>query len=417
MSWIIMCLRVVWIALFLLGAESALAADNPAGRNAAAAVVMRGAHATLACSDCHLDQGGADPLDRCETCHPGTGGILHGPMAMRAAEQDFVARSYGRVDPDFFATNCGSCHVRSCLECHGGDGHAIRVPRTEDCHSCHRGYFVGADYQGWAPREDASRYQRGPSFGGEHYLKMCSDVHAEAGLPCGSCHAMQSLADGRRTAKNCRDCHTPDPTVIEHGIAAHLERLECYACHSAWAAQEYGTFFIRVRNGIIPDYFDSILRRQAGKGYIRSAYLRQQDSPPLGLNSAGKVSPIRPQFIAYFSDLKEEEQVLEENRLLTAQWKAFFPHTVQRGTVLCEGCHDNPGRFLLEPPEDHIYQLARDEMTLGSFWDQTGQEVMNGRFYDLERYERMNRKGPDYQRAFVSKWKKMIDPGEGSLKP
>jgi hypothetical protein len=241
---------------------------------------------------------------------------------------------------------------------------------------------------------------------------MRPDVHAEAGLTCGACHTMQSLAEGRRTAKSCIDCHTPDPMIIEHGIAAHRERLECYACHSAWAAQEYGTFFLRFRNGIVPDYFN--LREQAGEGYIRSAYLRRQDAPPLGLNIAGKVSPIRPQFLAYISDFEEERVVIEENRLLTAEWKAFFPHTVQRGTVLCDGCHDDPSRFLLEPEEDRLFQLEKDGMGLSSFWRQEGQQMANGTFFDPARYEAMSRKTPAYTNAYVKKWKQLIERVEDS---
>ncbi len=188
---------------------------------------------------------------------------------------------------------------------------------------------------------------------------------------------MQSLIAGTRTAKVCRDCHKPSDKVLEHRIKVHLERMECYACHSAWGAQEYGTFYLRFTGGQSQQHYR--LKTVDGN-YVKSAYLKKQDAPPLGVNARGMVSPIRPQFIAYFSDIRNDMVVGEENRLLTASWKAFFPHTVRRGTVMCDGCHDAPRRFIMEGKEDRIYRLQDDGMKIPSFWDRTGQKVMNGDF-------------------------------------
>ncbi|MEI6208931.1 MAG: hypothetical protein WCP20_19310 [Desulfuromonadales bacterium] len=62
---------------------------------------------------------------------------------------------------------------------------------------------------------------------------------------------------------------------VEHRISAHLERLECYACHSAWAPQEYGTFYLRFRDSTLKEDFD--LKPGASPEYLRSAYLKKQD--------------------------------------------------------------------------------------------------------------------------------------------
>lgn len=413
---------VAFLALLLLSVPPATAAEPSCGL--CHRETSRGVHAALACADCHgggPEQRAAELAStgmalRCQQCHEGTLGVLHGPMATRGAERAFVARSWGRADPDFYSKNCAACHVRDCLDCHGLDGHAIVRPEKEDCHTCHRGYYVGADYYGHAPREDAQRYQRGPGYGGEHYLKMSPDVHAQAGMVCGDCHGMAGLAAGKRADKGCRDCHEPDPTIIEHGIAAHLEKLECYACHSGWAAQEYGTFFIRFTNGVIPDYF-RLRRDQTAPDYLRSAYLRLQDLPPLGLNERGLVSPIRPQFLAYFSEIDGETTRGEDNRRLAAEWKAFFPHTVQRGTPLCDACHDRPARFLLEKPEDRVYLPDKDGLGLVSFWNQAGQKVVNGAFVDQARYERLSRRDATYVKAYVEKWKRLAESVENSSSP
>lgn len=408
------------LALFLVlkGVPAAEGAENCGVCHVTA---LQGVHAGLSCPSCHGEGGDlADPAAAshgglgCVACHGAYAGFFASPMVTRAAEKAFIGRSYGRVDPAFEEKNCQSCHIKSCLDCHGGDGHAVARPQGE-CLSCHSGYSIGADYYGMAPREDHQRYQRGAAIGGEYYLKMSVDVHAEALMECGDCHSMASLSAGRKSSKVCTDCHRPDPAVLEHGIASHLEKLECQACHAAWAAQEYGTFYLRLNDSLASDHFT--VRRSAGGTYAKSAYLKKQDAPPLGLNAAGRISPIRPQFIAFFTGIDDDEVVGEENRLLAAEWKAFAPHTIRRGTVMCDACHGAPRRFLLEPAADRIYLLREDGLALDSFWDQTGQTLVNGSFVDARRYKKISSKSPAYTRGYVQKWKNLVDRVEDSSSP
>ena len=272
-------------------------------------------------------------------------------MSTRSIEKTFVQKTLGKNDPEFFQKNCESCHVKSCVDCHERDGNVLIRPTSNRCLDCHKGYFTGWDFYGRASREDSLRYQRGKEIKGETFLKMLPDVHARASMECGDCHSMKSLMAGKKSSKTCVDCHTPDPAVIEHRIDAHQKNIECYACHSAWASQEYGTFFVRFKDSSNKQYFR--LRPWDDIKYIKSGFLKKQDSPPLGINKRGKISPIRPQFIVFFTDVKNDRPVGEENRLLAARWKAFFPHTIHRGTVMCDGCHNNSERFLLEKEEDH----------------------------------------------------------------
>ena len=327
-------------------------------------------------------------------------------MSTRSVEKTFVRKTLSRDDPDFFNKNCNSCHVKSCVDCHERDENVLIRPTSEKCLDCHNGYFIGSEFYGKAPREDSLRYQRGQKANGETFLKMLPDVHARAGMECGDCHSMKSLMAGKKSSKTCVDCHTPDPAVIEHRIDAHQRNLECYACHSAWAAQEYGTFFIRFKDSSNEQYYR--LRPWGDQSYIKSGFLKKQDSSPLGINKRAKISPVRPQFIVYFTDIKNNLPVGEENRLLTARWKAFFPHTIRRGTVMCDGCHNNPGRFLLEKEEDRIYRLQKNGMSLTSFWSQKGQTVGNGSFMTPERFKKMASKPPEFKKAYLKKWKHLI---------
>lgn len=418
MPWMTHCIAVCCLAASMAVGQVAASGEPPAaqGKNARPAP-----HSTLPCTACHRLGGRfSDPAASgnraagCIGCHKGYDAIFDRPMATRLGEQQFVQRSYAKWDSGFFTKNCSSCHIRGCLDCHGS-AHAMVRPGTAACQTCHKGYYAGWDYAGRAPREDNMRYQRGLALNGETFLKMLPDVHYRAGMTCAACHTMVSLVQGKKAAKGCRECHRPSPKIVEHRITAHLERLECYACHSAWAPQEYGTFFLRFRDPKQKEDFD--LRPGESGEYLRSAYLRKQDAPPLGFNAAGRLSPIRPQFIAYYTDIQSARNNGPENILLAAEWRAYFPHTVQRGTVTCEGCHDNPRRFLLERPSERIYQLRKDGMQLDSFWSQEGQKIVNGSFMPVTRYRRMAGKGPAYTKAYIEKWKTFLNRVEPSSRP
>jgi hypothetical protein len=239
---------IVLSVLILLCSEapiSALAATQP--------IALEGVHAALSCADCHGPDVSLSPQPSslevraagCTGCHQGYEKIFDQAMTTRKAEKHFIEQTFSQVDTNFYANNCSSCHVSDCLDCHGGNGHKIASATQEECLACHKGYFVGREYLGMAPREDHPRYQRGPKQMGDTSLKMRPDIHAELGMECQDCHSMQSLISGKKTAKTCEDCHQPDLNVIEHSIAAHMDKMECYACHSAWAPQEYGSFYLR----------------------------------------------------------------------------------------------------------------------------------------------------------------------------
>lgn len=315
------------------------------------------------------------------------------------------------MDSGFWEKNCDGCHVSSCRDCHG-EGPQVRRPTVADCQRCHNGYFTGWDYSGRAPREANMRYQRGIAVNGQTFLKMLPDVHYAKGLTCADCHTMASFIAGQKSAKGCRDCHEPGMGPVEHRIKAHLERLECYACHSAWAPQEYGTFYLRFRDRSMKEGFD--LAPGQSDEYLRSAYLKSQDEPVLGLDSRGLISPIRPMFLAYYTDIMTARNNGPENVRLATEWRAWFPHTVQRGTIGCEGCHDAPRRFMLEPAADRIYQLQKDGLGLDSFRSQNGQRVVNGGFVSAERYQKMNMATLAKARATVEKWQKFLNRVEGS---
>lgn len=338
----------------------------------------------------------------CVRCHAPQRAVMDGVMATRAPERAFAKRAFGRDGEAFFAASCGGCHVRTCADCHGRGRTFAARPGDEACMACHRGYFTGWDYHGRAPREDHERYRRGQVANGEPVLKMVPDLHQQLGMKCIDCHSVHDVHEGRGRAKTCRDCHRRiAPEVPEHAITAHIEKMRCSACHSAWAPQEYGTYFVRPKTDEQKEAFAPL---PAAGEWRRSAYLRRQDAPPLGLDRRGLVSPIRPEFVLFATDPRRGW----ENRLLAAEWRAFFPHTTRRGTTTCAGCHDSPRRFLLEGDEDRIYRPDEDGLPLRSFWNRAGQTVANGAFFPADRHREMNRKTPLYVREHLKQWQEVL---------
>jgi hypothetical protein len=336
--------------------------------------------------------------------------MMTGPMASRAGERAFARRAFGDEAPAIFGDACGSCHVTGCEDCHGQVLHTGRKPKDDACLRCHRGYFVGSDYYGRAPREDHSRYQRGATANGEMFLKMLPDVHQERGMVCADCHSMRSLQEGRPGARTCVDCHRAiSPDVPAHAVRAHLEQLECAACHAAWAPQEYGTFLVRPSADEQADAFAPLPRWGSWR---KSAYLKRQDAPPLGLNAQGRVAPIRPQFVLLATDAARGW----DNRLLAAEWRAFAPHTIRRGTVTCDGCHGAARRFVLEANDQRIYRPDLDGLPFGSFWQRGRQSVSNGAFFPDDRYRRMTVKTPEFTRGYLRQWNTLLEHVDPSSK-
>jgi len=343
----------------------------------------------------------------CVSCHEDARAVLAGPMATRADEVAFARRAFGTAGGDrFFAESCSGCHVTGCADCHGNSRHPAGKPADDACLRCHHGYSAGWEYQGKAPREDHSRFQRGGISQSEHFLKMLPDVHMERGMACADCHAMKSMHSRRAGAKACRDCHDAVTSASpEHAITGHLEKMACVACHAAWAAQECGTFLIRAVTAEQPEAFAPL--PQWGP-WRKSSHLKRQGPPPLGLDEKGLVAPIRPRYILFVTDLSQGW----ENRLMAAEWRSFSPHTVRRGSVACGGCHDSPRRFLLEPEGERVHLIDQDGLILESYWNRKGQRLINGSFLPVNRYLRMNRKTPEFARGVVGQWQRLLTPAD-----
>jgi hypothetical protein len=155
-------------------------------------------------------------------------------------------------------------------------------------------------------------------------------------------------------------------------IEKHMEKLECYACHSAWAPQCYGchvkvdysgkktsTDWIASGNRQFPDGHTAESKRNGsavkGPGTASEArgYLRWEN-PVLGINGEGRVTPIIPGCQQITTVIGPDGETLVQNKI----WRTpanlensgpegqrgidmapAQPHTVAREARTCASCH------------------------------------------------------------------------------
>jgi hypothetical protein len=158
------------------------------------------------------------------------------------------------------------------------------------------------------------------------------------------------------------------------GIQGHIDKLECYACHSTWAPQCYGCHikvdystgekhpdWIAMGN----DHDASGLTADArgehekylieGKVTEQRSYLRWEN-PPLAVNGEHRISPAipgcqttvsvigkdgTPLLLNHIFKIPNVEGAGEEGQL-AIDISPVQPHTVSKKSRTCESCHNNP---------------------------------------------------------------------------
>ncbi len=145
------------------------------------------------------------------------------------------------------------------------------------------------------------------------------------------------------------------------GKRIHMERLECYACHATWAPQCYGCHAQQDESTPSFDWLNtkkSYDRTQSGRAKNRkmTAYKWREtrsfirwESPALGINSEGKVSPYIPGCQVIFTQIGPDGKCRVHNKLfktVEGVWaiahNPIQPHTINKRARSCEDCHSNP---------------------------------------------------------------------------
>ena len=279
-----------------------------------------------------------------------------------------------------------------------------RIPAQQCVHCHNRGGRTGVSFLGMM---ESDGY--GTPFGGDggkqgklhgkNYNFLHKELHLEAGMDCIDCHTPNDLhGDGNIYSKReqaveieCADCHgtageysvlktsrgrgmanleRQNDQVVLRGklddrahripqvralaerdvlpvamrIGAHMEKLECYACHAPWAPQCYGCHAKMDTGKKGYDWVDETESATSAWSESRS-YLRWE-TPVLGINSEGKVSPFITGCQVIFTQLGTDGKAEEQNEIFrTADGHSGIahnpiqPHTISRKARTCENCH------------------------------------------------------------------------------
>jgi hypothetical protein len=183
--------------------------------------------------------------------------------------------------------------------------------------------------------------------------------------------------------------------IIPHSVKEHKERLRCSACHAAWSFQDYG-FHLMLEER--PDYWkwsvnaaqndpqvQSLLKRNVGTfvelippasgpiphkewdewapptakdwlsgevrpgAWFRGYTARRWSNPPLGLDSRGRISVMRPMYQYVISHVDSEDNLLLDSHVPTTGggkpaliFNPYEPHTTAKRGRSCHECHGDP---------------------------------------------------------------------------
>ena len=281
-----------------------------------------------------------------------------------------------------------------------------QIPVTQ-CATCHNGASRAAmNYRGMMEAPPAGKetftYDQ-DLLHGHVYTQQQADVHYERGMTCVDCHTEREMhGDGHIYAKRhyevelrCETCHgTPEklatgitaqgrrlrnlfvpaganPTGLVtltskssgkvHTVpqlaalakqpaghdATHLQKTECFTCHSAWVPTCYGCHIrmdYTAYKAPLNIAFDSMANEYSKQGWFRlSAGVRFADPEPvLGLNWRGKVVPFVPRAQPLFTYVNPAGTTEYDYKKLGFAHNPIVPHTVVRASRTCESCHANP---------------------------------------------------------------------------
>jgi hypothetical protein len=297
-----------------------------------------------------------------------------------------------------------------------------KIPEYQCIHCHNRGGRTGVSFIGTmesdgygSPWSTEPGKKGGKKLHGKYYNHLTADVHYENGMTCIDCHTgLDMHGDGNIYNKKwqaveieCEDCHgTADAysnlksswgnpltnlkkkgseiiltskmdgqervvsqtkDIIKKGselaqaamgIATHMNKLECYACHAKWVPQCYGCHaqqnLGKKSSGWIYTKTPEDISKAGTKANRGSStyqwketrsYLRWE-TPVLGINSEGKVSPFMPGCQAIVTQIGPDGKAILHNKVFTT-YDGFSglaqnpvqPHTISRESRTCEDCH------------------------------------------------------------------------------
>lgn len=147
------------------------------------------------------------------------------------------------------------------------------------------------------------------------------------------------------------------------GVPKHMESLECYACHSTWAAQYYGYKYVidytqpsidwldsaekTETDGTTADYNETHVMQKGAPTYGDYSHVRWEN-PPLGINGEGRVSPLVGVIQTVSTVIGPNGKTITHNHVAKTaegynamELTPLNPHTTSLASRECSDCHGN----------------------------------------------------------------------------
>lgn len=140
-------------------------------------------------------------------------------------------------------------------------------------------------------------------------------------------------------------------------IPVHMERLECYACHARWAPQCYGCHALQNIAKPSGDWINNMdtgdptkagtkqNRQKTSYSWSESRSYLRWETPVLGINNKGKVSPFIPGCQLILTQVDDKKNLIS-NRVYTTvdgtsglAHNQIQPHTISKEARTCVDCH------------------------------------------------------------------------------
>ena len=146
-------------------------------------------------------------------------------------------------------------------------------------------------------------------------------------------------------------------------IDKHMEKLECYACHSTWAAQYYGYKYVIdyskrsidwlesaevcAKDGTTSDFHQKFRMQDGAATYGDYSHIRWEN-PPLGINGEGRVTPLVGVIQTVSTVIGPDGNVITWNEaprtadgMSAMELAPVNPHTTSMESRDCADCHGN----------------------------------------------------------------------------
>lgn len=239
--------------------------------------------------------------------------------------------------------------------------HELKKADNKVCQSCHNKFFVGADFTGQFLIDEHNDFRTPLDINGnfpakssgDFYHQLNSDIHANLGFSCISCHTSHRQNSSDKfdefftkkqsdfELKSCESCHEIEPNFAH---ANYHDKLSCVACHASWQGSFYELNLIKDESKDEKKWQNLIDFNKNTKKYHAVFSLSRFENLLLlnDLNS-GKIAISRPIFqynLIHFSKDGNQTSLLKDKKFEI--FAPFSPHTVSKKAKNCELCHENP---------------------------------------------------------------------------